>query len=63
MFLTPYHTLSEIPGSHALRSRNEATAFAFWQSLNSTQDRFASLLRWGRPDSARTLEGRWLEAS
>lgn len=62
MFLTPYHTMSHTPSNHALRAENEARAFALWQSLNTTPDRFASLLRWGRSDSARTLDGRWLPA-
>lgn len=43
MFLTPYTTQSHAANEDARRRINEDKAFAFWQALQRTQDRFGSL--------------------
>lgn len=43
MFLAPYTTQSHSANEAALRRSNEDKAFAFWQALQRTQDRFGSL--------------------
>lgn len=67
MFLTPYHTLTPSSGDAELRRKNEAKAFAFWQTLVSARDPFAALFRSaretlvfenGRPTALRLPDGR-----
>ncbi len=60
MLYLPPHILSHGAGGDTLQQVNEAKAFRTWRAINDAQHRMLSILRYGRPDTGRSLEGRWL---
>jgi hypothetical protein len=62
MFPTPYTTATHTPSDDLVRQSNEQKAFAFWQALQRTQDRFGSLFARGGTDEAPLPTNRWFPA-